>query len=214
MAAFTFLLHFYLISFLLLYIDLNSSTFDSYAGILLKLTCTHGTLLLLVAADGSWHLLSALVLRHYYPLTRCALRFPDFGGLFDQCFPTVIHSLVALSDSVSNGPFIVTSCCCLKCSVYFVMKQLHFVLFLTENKRENKEPASQIKQHWPVWWDLAGLRWTGIGWSGLWLFADGYYSSINTNLQEMHWGWLLTKCSNKVSLCISLWEQTLNIIEP
>jgi hypothetical protein len=34
--------------------------------------------------------------------------------------------------------------------VYFVTKQLYFVLFLTENKMENKEARSQIKQHWLV----------------------------------------------------------------
>jgi len=83
-----------------LYADLDSSTFDSYAGILLKLTRTHGTPLLLVAAYGTRHLLSALVLRRRQPLTRCALGFPVFGALFDQCFPAVIYSLVLFRRSL------------------------------------------------------------------------------------------------------------------
>jgi hypothetical protein len=49
-----------------LYADLDSSTFDSYAGILLKLTRTHGTPLLFVAAYGTCYLLSALVLRRHH----------------------------------------------------------------------------------------------------------------------------------------------------
>ena len=132
-----------------LYADLDSSMSDSYAIILLKLTRTYGMPLRLVAAYYSWHLLSALVLHRYHLLTCCNLRFPDFGEIFDQCFPAVIHSLIALSDSVSNGPFIVTSCP-LKCIVYFVTKKLYFVLLLTENKKENKEVGSQMKQCWLV----------------------------------------------------------------
>ena len=82
------------------------------------------------------------------------------------CFAVIICLLAALSDSCSMlpclssvppllyqtlyGPFIVTSCCSLKCIVYFVTKQLYFVLLLTKNKRENKEVGSQMKQHWLV----------------------------------------------------------------
>ena len=134
------------------------------------------------------------MLCHYYRLTHCTVGFLINASLL------VICSLIALSDSVSNRPSLVTSCCSLRCIVYFVTKQLYFVLLLlTKNKRENKEVGSQMKQHWLVtltsltrltssdmsliswrqasqpaqpdqpdgtWWDLAGLPWSGMVWSG------------------------------------------------
>jgi hypothetical protein len=133
-----------------LYADLDSSTFNSYAGILLKLPRTHGTPLLFVAAYGTCYLLSALVLRRHHPLIAAlsdSLFSADF--LIDASPLSSVPSC-SFGLPVSNGLFIVTSCCSLKCTVYFVTKQLYSVLFLIENKRENKEAASHIKQHWLV----------------------------------------------------------------
>src|ERR1700728_2755046 len=102
-------------------------------------------LLLLIVPDICYQLWSFPIIIPLLIALLDSLFSADFQLMLPHCHP-FIHC--SFRHSVSNRPFIVTSCSQVYC--VFCDETIICCAILAENKGANKEVGSQTKQHWLV----------------------------------------------------------------